>query len=191
MSLARTATPTAIASPAFTMDPTTTEHDFRFPRRPAGYGLGPNSRTNHHHHQTQAQSQSQSQSQTQPNPQHAFNQRPRGNNNNARFGPRELYADSQAFAGQAATSRMLGPALFPLLQSADGGSNESLDNLQQDDPLATQVWKFFARTKQELPHQDRMENLTWRMMAVGMRKHKQQMQQKRYARIKTFHMLFL
>ncbi|CAE6369262.1 unnamed protein product [Rhizoctonia solani] len=37
-------------------------------------------------------------------------------------------------------------------------------------PLATQVWKMYAKTKASLPHQQRMENLTWRMMAMALKK---------------------
>ncbi|KAJ6786995.1 hypothetical protein PWT90_04128 [Aphanocladium album] len=50
--------------------------------------------------------------------------------------------------------------------------------MQSEDPLAAQVWKFFTKTKQNLPNQQRMENLTWRMMALSMRK-KQQEQRSR------------
>ncbi|KAI9442111.1 hypothetical protein H4582DRAFT_2109820 [Lactarius indigo] len=39
-------------------------------------------------------------------------------------------------------------------------------------PLATQVWKMYARTKANLPHAQRMENLTWRMMALALKKKK-------------------
>lgn len=149
MAATRTATPTATASPAFTMDPTSTEHDYRFPRRPTG-------RDNPH--------------------------RLRGTDE-IRSSLRELNAElgkshDDSTAGMN-RSKLLGPALFPLLQNANAGSDQSIEQMQQDDPLATQVWRFFARTKQLLPNQDRMENLTWRMMAVGMQKHKQQMQ-KRY-----------
>ncbi|KAG8703618.1 hypothetical protein FRC11_010581 [Ceratobasidium sp. 423] len=37
-------------------------------------------------------------------------------------------------------------------------------------PLAAQVWKMYAKTKASLPHQQRMENLTWRMMAMALKK---------------------
>ncbi|OAQ96478.1 hypothetical protein LLEC1_07281 [Akanthomyces lecanii] len=50
--------------------------------------------------------------------------------------------------------------------------------MQTDDPIAAQVWKFFTKTKQNLPNQQRMENITWRMMALSMRK-KQQEQRSR------------
>ncbi|GAB1524414.1 hypothetical protein RhiTH_007568 [Rhizoctonia solani] len=37
-------------------------------------------------------------------------------------------------------------------------------------PLAAQVWKIYAKTRATLPHQQRMENLTWRMMAMALKK---------------------
>jgi hypothetical protein len=45
--------------------------------------------------------------------------------------------------------------------------------MQRQDPLAIQIWRFFADTKQRLPEQDRMENLTWRMMYMSLRKRRQ------------------
>lgn len=65
---------------------------------------------------------------------------------------------------------LLSSALFPALRSSESGGPSAVDQLQQQDPLAAQVWKFFAKTKQQLPNQQRMENLTWRMMALSMRK---------------------
>ncbi|KAK2746494.1 hypothetical protein FQN57_003120 [Myotisia sp. PD_48] len=59
----------------------------------------------------------------------------------------------------------------------DGGSSGALDDtdeLQKNDPLATQIWKLYSRTKTRLPNQERMENLTWRMMAVSLRREKEQ-----------------
>ena len=133
MAAVGTVTPSVTASPAFTMAPTPTEHDWRFPRRPG------------------------------------------------REDPQRFKETLQAIdaTDNAASSKLLGPALFPLLQNANGGNNETAEEMQQNDPLATQMWKFFAKTKQNIPNQDRMENLTWRMMGVGMRKRKEQMQQKK------------
>ena len=45
--------------------------------------------------------------------------------------------------------------------------------MQKEDPLATQVWKLYARTKATLPHAHRMENITWRMMGMALRKPEQ------------------
>ncbi|CED85493.1 GATA-4/5/6 transcription factors [Phaffia rhodozyma] len=38
------------------------------------------------------------------------------------------------------------------------------------DPVAAQVWKMYSKHKSELPNGQRMENLTWRMMAMNLRK---------------------
>lgn len=46
------------------------------------------------------------------------------------------------------------------------------EELARQDPLATQVWKMYTRTKAHLPHAQRMENITWRMMALELRKKK-------------------
>jgi hypothetical protein len=48
------------------------------------------------------------------------------------------------------------------------------DHLAKEDPLATQVWKMYARTKVSLPHAQRMENITWRMMALALKKKKEE-----------------
>jgi len=53
---------------------------------------------------------------------------------------------------------------------------DSPDELQKQDPLGTQIWKLYSRTKSRLPNQERMENLTWRMMAMNLRRREQQIQ---------------
>ncbi len=47
---------------------------------------------------------------------------------------------------------------------------ESPEDMQKKDPLATQVWKLYSKQKKTLPNAERMENLTWRMMALTMRR---------------------
>ncbi|KAK6526653.1 hypothetical protein TWF281_009858 [Arthrobotrys megalospora] len=42
--------------------------------------------------------------------------------------------------------------------------------MQKQDPLATQIWKLYSRTRTSLPNQERMENLTWRMMSMTLRR---------------------
>lgn len=42
--------------------------------------------------------------------------------------------------------------------------------MQKQDPLATQIWKLYSKTKTQLPNQERMENLTWRMMAMNLKR---------------------
>lgn len=48
------------------------------------------------------------------------------------------------------------------------------EQLARDDPLATQMWKLYARTKASLPHAQRMENLSWRMMALALKRTKEE-----------------
>ncbi|KAF5659737.1 nitrogen regulatory area [Fusarium heterosporum] len=138
------------------MNPTITEHDFRFPRRPSAWTT-----TTTYHAPTQRSGQS-------------------SHNPNSRDPSASFKEHKTDMAGTYSLARqgLGGTALFPFLQNGLADSDRSVDRMQQDDPLATQVWKFFARTKQQLPSQHRMENLTWRMMALGMRKHKEEQQQR-------------
>ncbi|PGH13992.1 hypothetical protein AJ80_06132 [Polytolypa hystricis UAMH7299] len=72
---------------------------------------------------------------------------------------------------EIARGGLLRDAVFP--DWRDGASRGDLDDaeaMQQRDPLATQIWKLYSRTKSQLPNQERMENLTWRMMAMSLRK---------------------
>ncbi|PKY01977.1 hypothetical protein P168DRAFT_39458 [Aspergillus campestris IBT 28561] len=66
---------------------------------------------------------------------------------------------------------LLQDSLFPEWKSGTPrGSVDSPDEQQKRDPLATQIWKLYSRTKSQLPNQERMENLTWRMMAVSLKR---------------------
>ena len=62
---------------------------------------------------------------------------------------------------------LLGDSLFP-----DAARNDAdcPDEMQRRDPLATQIWRLYSRTKAQLPNQERMENLTWRMMAMSLKR---------------------
>ncbi|KAF9478613.1 hypothetical protein BDN70DRAFT_879738 [Pholiota conissans] len=60
----------------------------------------------------------------------------------------------------------------PVLNYSPDPSEVDPEQLAREDPLATQVWKMYARTKVTLPHAHRMENLTWRMMALALKKKK-------------------
>ena len=50
---------------------------------------------------------------------------------------------------------------------------ETPEEMQKKDPLGTQIWKLYSKTKTRLPNQERMENLTWRMMAMNLRRREQ------------------
>jgi GATA-binding protein len=63
----------------------------------------------------------------------------------------------------------------PDLKAAElAAANADPEALKKEDPLATQIWRMYARTKATLPHAQRMENLTWRMMAMALRKKKEE-----------------
>ncbi|OJD13980.1 hypothetical protein AJ78_05640, partial [Emergomyces pasteurianus Ep9510] len=66
---------------------------------------------------------------------------------------------------------LLRESVFPdWRDGTHGGGYQDTDEMQKQDPLATQIWKLYSRTKSQLPNQERMENLTWRMMAMNLRK---------------------
>ena len=47
---------------------------------------------------------------------------------------------------------------------------ESPEELQKKDPLGIQIWRLYSKTKTQLPNQERMDNLSWRMMSMNLRK---------------------
>jgi GATA-binding protein len=51
----------------------------------------------------------------------------------------------------------------------------SPEKMAKKDPLATQVWKAYARAKDVLPNGQRMENLTWRLMHLTLKKPDEQL----------------
>jgi GATA-binding protein len=66
---------------------------------------------------------------------------------------------------------VLEDAMFPAFGNDAGSpSVESPEQMQKNDPLGTQIWKLYSRAKTQLPNAERMENLTWRMMAMNMRR---------------------
>ncbi|KAL7916400.1 hypothetical protein GGI35DRAFT_37295 [Trichoderma velutinum] len=141
----------AVVSP-IAMHPTVTEHDYRFPRRP-----DPHRSTDRIFARMDSQDGHVALT-----------------NGNAAAAP---------MSGQAASSsknNILNAALFDGFQKVEAGlSDRDSDfvKMQSEDPLAAQIWKFFTKTKQQLPNQQRMENLTWRMMALNLRRRQQQQQQ--------------
>jgi GATA-binding protein, other eukaryote len=74
-----------------------------------------------------------------------------------------------------ARDELLCDTVFPTWRDDSGGDTiiESPEELQKKDPLGTQIWKLYSRTKTRLPNQERMENLTWRMMAMNLRRREQ------------------
>jgi len=126
-----------------------TEHDFRFPRRPG------NSK-----------------------PQEA----PTSQSATSRVGIADTKDSSASSidkldfsAASSARKELLRESFFPTWKDdAAGEELDSPDEMQKKDPLATQIWRLYSKTKKQLPNQERMENLTWRMMAMNLRKRKQE-----------------
>lgn len=70
---------------------------------------------------------------------------------------------------------LLRESIFPTWKDdAAGEELDSPDEMQRRDPLATQIWRLYSKTKKQLPNQERMENLTWRMMAMSLRKRREE-----------------
>lgn len=147
----------AAPSPLAPMHPTMTEHDFRFPRRPADAATGARRPDRFDYGRTPgagARAVPMPMSAT-PAATTATATAPNG----VRLGPRQPMTH-----GGGAQHDLLRAAAFPPFQQSAAREAQSLEEMQRHDPLATQVWRFYARTKMLLPAQERMENLTWRMM---------------------------
>ena len=73
-----------------------------------------------------------------------------------------------------AQNELLHDSVFPTWKDDTGDDKmETPEEMQKKDPLGTQIWKLYSRTKTRLPNQERMENLTWRMMAMNLRRREQ------------------
>ncbi|KAK4056708.1 Sodium- and chloride-dependent GABA transporter 1 [Microbotryomycetes sp. JL221] len=66
------------------------------------------------------------------------------------------------------------PADISTLESPRGSSglfdDDGSDGFNSKDPIAAQVWRMFNKAKNTLPNGARMENLTWRMMSMSLKK---------------------
>ncbi|KAK4649471.1 Sodium- and chloride-dependent GABA transporter 1 [Podospora bellae-mahoneyi] len=163
---ASTATPFSTMSPLSSMNPTSTEHDWRFPRRPQDA---------------------------------AHNQRSKADRVTANAHPGQPTTGQRITTAATSSARPRYPALpfdapapyngpyqgllqaavFPPFERTSPNVVQGFDEMQREDPLATQIWKLFARTKQLLPNRDRLENLTWRAMHIKLQKAKQAEEAKR------------
>ena len=52
--------------------------------------------------------------------------------------------------------------------------DEAAEALSRKDPIAAQVWRMFNKAKNTLPNGARMENLTWRLMSMTLKKRKEE-----------------
>ncbi|KAB8295226.1 hypothetical protein EYC80_007143 [Monilinia laxa] len=121
-----------------------TQHDFRFPRRPENQSINTNNKSTNETESPGASAKAQEDKLDRPAP-------------------------------SRARDDLLSESFFPTWK--DGSAGEELDDtddMQKKDPLAAQVWRLYSKTKKTLPNQERMENLTWRMMTINLRKQKQE-----------------
>lgn len=51
---------------------------------------------------------------------------------------------------------------------------DSAELLSRKDPIAAQVWRMFHKAKNTMPNGARMENLTWRLMSMTLRKRREE-----------------
>lgn len=49
-------------------------------------------------------------------------------------------------------------------------TDDEITQLAREDPLGTKMWRMYARNAAQLPNADRMANLSWRMMSMGLQK---------------------
>lgn len=131
-----------------------TDHDYRFPRRPVDKHKQPQDEGS-----TTAATSAQS-----------------GTGRSSKDASASTFdkLDPSA-ANSSARNSLLRESFFPTWKDdAAGEELDSPDEMQKKDPLATQIWKLYSKTKKQLPNQERMENLTWRMMAMSLRKRRQE-----------------
>lgn len=59
--------------------------------------------------------------------------------------------------------------LFPE-DDQEMGDDQVDQEEKKKDPLSSQVWRMYTKAKDTLPNGSRLENLTWRMMAMTLKK---------------------
>lgn len=57
--------------------------------------------------------------------------------------------------------------------STDAAQEEDVTEMAKEDPLGTQIWRLYSKNRAQLPNAERMENLTWRMMSMNLRRRKE------------------
>ena len=78
--------------------------------------------------------------------------------------------DSPAKSSDARPELLREPFFPNLKDDATATDLENPNEMQKKDPLQMQIWRLYSRTKSQLPNQERMENLTWRMMAMNLKR---------------------
>ncbi|KAI9837903.1 MAG: hypothetical protein M1837_002668 [Sclerophora amabilis] len=140
----------------------TSSPQFNLARRPLDSAYGSSSTSGTDHNRYQHQLQFQLQHQHHPEEPEPPREQPHP--------PKEVKLDLSS-AETSARKELLSDSVFPNWKDdAASADLESPDEMQKKDPLATQIWKLYSKTKTQLPNQERMENLTWRMMAMSLKR---------------------
>lgn len=73
---------------------------------------------------------------------------------------------------QSQTRReLLREAFFPdLCDDATRSDWDHPDEMQKNDPLGTHMWKIVSKVKTQIANSERMENMTWRLMAMSLKR---------------------
>lgn len=163
----------SMSSPLASLNPPSTEHDWRFPRRPTDDADSGADAMKFDRPEDAAVSKSTgtASSPNKPKTKHSCASDAR-RTAGLRDTVKQLRFDLSDTVS-AAQTRLSKAQAFRGFSDGIAGMSASPEELAKEDPLATQVWRFYAKTKQNLPNQERMENLTWRMMAVNLRKQSQ------------------
>lgn len=74
----------------------------------------------------------------------------------------------------AAREGVLRDTFFPRLKNDAVADFDDPEEMQKKDPIGTQIWKLYNKQKSQLPNSERMENLTWRMMSMNLRRMRRQ-----------------
>lgn len=160
------------SSPLASLNPTTTDHDWRFPRRPDDdTDSGADATMKAEQSEDNAAANKSATAESFPSKTSAGS---------------ACAVPSRSAAAQRDTVKQLRFDLSDTMNAAQGtmskagvlpdfcdgiaGMSLSPEDQARKDPLAIQIWRLYAKTKQTLPNQERMENLTWRMMHANLRK---------------------
>ena len=85
-------------------------------------------------------------------------------------------ASGSGAAGAASSSTRPSPTAD--VQPSPTGSTiideEGAEALSKKDPIAAQVWRMFNKAKNTMPNGARMENLTWRLMSMTLKKRREE-----------------
>ncbi|KAK4231050.1 putative nitrogen catabolic enzyme regulatory protein area, partial [Podospora fimiseda] len=145
----------ATTGPLASMNPTMTEHDFRFPRRPDAASA---------HASAFAHSTNNISSTTTPKVPTTTTITSSSISALSGAPVEHIFLGKPSPVLNGSDIQMLQSSLFPPFERSVASGEQTLEQLQSQDPLAVQVWKFFKKTQASLPNQQRLENLTWRMM---------------------------